>query len=377
MGFSDHNRTLLAGIPPTLPPQDRALSWGYSVCLHTLALAMAALATVPLRELPQAPATVYRMEFLLSEPHNQTDRVAQSNPQDAADPVPPQETAAPAKDLSPSPSMHSTFSEMVEQAPLDAPPIVQRTRHSPTPATRVQEPTDSFSTTHDSVPAKSPMPIERQNETIAPIAESYQPASPFPSEPVEPSAMSAAAQAIYAEPPSHTPSEPSLNPVEAIANLTPVSAIVPMSTRNGDSSSPPTDPAPAIDSHTEVSGSPLASPAETVAINHPPITQSVSARSQYEWLMELLRQRIIRFQAYPHQARMQGWEGIVVVKTVIAADGSLVDAVVTKSSGYGALDEDAVRLMRRVCPVHLPQNLGKSKIAVLVPIRYRLDKLGS
>jgi TonB family protein len=50
-----------------------------------------------------------------------------------------------------------------------------------------------------------------------------------------------------------------------------------------------------------------------------------------------------------------------------------LDAVVTKSSGYGALDEDAIRLMRRVCPVRLTQDLGKSKIAVMVPIRYRLD----
>ena len=80
-------------------------------------------------------------------------------------------------------------------------------------------------------------------------------------------------------------------------------------------------------------------------------------------------------QAYPHLARMQGWEGIVVVRTTIDSDGSLVDAVVTKSSGYGALDEDALKLMHRVCPIHLPQDLGKPQIAVLIPIRYRLDRL--
>lgn len=78
-------------------------------------------------------------------------------------------------------------------------------------------------------------------------------------------------------------------------------------------------------------------------------------------------------QAYPHLARRQGLEGIVVVKTTINSDGGLVEAVVTKSSGYGALDEDALKLMHRVCPIHLPQDLGKSQIAVLIPIRYKLD----
>lgn len=91
--------------------------------------------------------------------------------------------------------------------------------------------------------------------------------------------------------------------------------------------------------------------------------------------MELLRRQILSLQAYPHMARMQGWEGIVVVKTTIRSDGSLVDAIVTKSSGYDALDEDALKLMHRVCPIHLPQDLGKSQIAVLIPIRYKLDRL--
>lgn len=389
MPFQNHNRTaLLPGTPPTLPPQDQALSWAYSVCFHTLALAVAAVATVPLRNVPQAPAPVYRMEFILSDPNNRAGQVASSDPQGAADPVPLQEAADPTKDLSPSPSMHSTFSEMMEHAAVDAPPTVQRTRRRATPASRMQEPTDVSSTAHDPVSTTSPMPIEQQSETTTPIAESYQPASPFPSEPVKHSAMSAATQATvppaaetsantshdYAEPSSHVPPEPSPNPVEAIANVTPVSAIVPMSTHNGDSSSPPTDPAAAIDSQTGVTGSPLASSTEAVAVNHPAVTQSVSARSQYAWLMDLLRRRIISLQAYPGQARMQGWEGVVVVKTTINSDGNLLDAVVTKSSGYGALDEDALTLMRRVCPLHLPQDLGKSQIAILIPIHYKLDR---
>ncbi|MCS6897152.1 MAG: energy transducer TonB [Nitrospira sp.] len=89
--------------------------------------------------------------------------------------------------------------------------------------------------------------------------------------------------------------------------------------------------------------------------------------------MDLLRNRILSLQAYPHQARTRGWEGVVVVKATINKDGNLVNAVVARSSGYSVLDDDAVRLMYRACPLHLPQDLGKSAITVVIPIRYRLD----
>src|SRR5262249_23886654 len=168
----------------------------------------------------------------------------------------------------------------------------------------------------------------------------------FPTEAIERSEMSPAAQ-VEARP---TP--------ETMANVTPTSAIAPPSSHDGESSSsPPTDQAPVLDSQTGSSGSHPVSPTETVAMNSPTMTRTVPPKSQYGWLMELLRRRIMSLQAYPHLARMQGSEGIVVVRTTINSDGGLVDAVVTKSSGHGALDEDALRLMHRVCPIHLPQDL--------------------
>jgi len=114
---------------------------------------------------------------------------------------------------------------------------------------------------------------------------------------------------------------------------------------------------------------------QSVGMNRPTMTQAVSAKSQYGWLAELLRRRTMSLLAYPHLARTQGLEGIVVVRTTINSEGDLVNAVVTKSSGYGALDDDALKLMHRVCPIRLPQELGKPQITVSIPIRYRLDRL--
>jgi periplasmic protein TonB len=365
MAFSDHNLTLPADISPTFQPRYRVVSWGCSFCFHAVALAVAA---VLLRELPKAPTPVYRMEILLSDPQAETDQVTPFDPQGEDDPATPPETTALTEDSSPvvppSPSIRSASSEMVEQHALSEPSIVQRRVQHVTPVPQAQQATGLSSPASDPAPIGSPMPLERQIETVAPVNESYRPASVFPSETTERSGMTPAAQ-VAARPAT-----------EAIANVAPTSAIVPLSPHDGDSSSsPPTDPAPVIDSQTGSSGSPTASPAETVAMNHPAITRTIPTKSQYGWLTELLRRRIMSLQAYPRMARMEGWEGIVVVRTIINSDGSLVEAVVTKSSGYGALDEDALKLMHRVCPIHLPQDLGKSQIAVLIPIRYRLNRL--
>lgn len=356
MAFLDHNRTLLADIPLAVQSQDRALSWACSVCFHTMALAVAAVAAVQLREVPQAPTPVYRMEFLLTDPQSEADQTASSDPLSSADPVTPQETAALTEDSSPvvshpSPPAQASSAEAVEPHPVSEPSNVQRTEPYAPPATPARHKTDMPPPASDPVPIDSPMPIERLIETVESVVESYRPAAVPPSEAEASPATETIAKTVHdhAKLSSPVPPELSQNPVKAI------DSVASLSPHNGDSASlPPTD---------------------TVAMNHPTITRTVPAKQHLAWLMELLRRRIMSLQAYPRLARTQGWEGVVIVRTTIDSDGSLVDAVVTKSSGYGDLDEDALKLMHRVCPIHLPQDLGKSQIAVLIPIRYRLDKL--
>jgi len=347
MAFLDHNHALLADIPPAIQSQDRALSWACSVCFHTVALAVAA---VLLRELPQTPTPVYRMEFLLTDPHSEADQATSPDPQSSADSVAPQETTALTEDSSPvvpppSPSTQSASAEVVEPHP-------QTTKRS--------------SATSDPVPINSPMPLERQIETIDPVTESYRAAAVPPSEAEGSPAMETIAKNVHdhTKRSPHVPPDLSQDRGETTADAAPSSSIA-----------PPTDTAPVSDSSAGSSGSPTDSPTDTVAMNHPTITRTVPTKQHLGWLMELLRRRIVNLQAYPRLARTQGWEGIVVVRTTINSDGSLAEAVVTKSSGYGDLDEDALKLMHRVCPIHLPQDLGRSQIAVLIPIRYRLDRL--
>lgn len=358
MAFSDQTPTLLAGIPPALPRQDRALSWACSVCFHTLALAVAAVA---LRGLPPAQAPVYRMEILLSDTQSEVDQAAPSDSQAEAGSARDQEIADLLEDSSRvlaslSPPVRSASEAVVKQQPLSESPVDPRPAQHTTPAAAAPEATAVASTSGDPFPVERSTPIERRTETLDSGNEPDRP-SPRPSETIE-QAKTATATSSAQEPPAKNFD----NHVET-------------SPQREASSSPPADPAPIVDSQTGSSGSPTASSAETVALNHPTMTRTGPAKSQYGWLAELLRRRTMSLLAYPHLARIQGLEGIVVVRTTINSDGSLVDAVVTKSSGYGALDEDALKLMHRVCPIRLPQDLGKSQIAVLIPIRYRLDRL--
>jgi protein TonB len=205
-----------------------------------------------------------------------------------------------------------------------------------------------------------PSAAQEVSEPLASVNEPDPPVSPSPPEAIKQAELTTAMD---------SPPEPIAKNLDDHAESSP---------QREDSSSTTTDPTPRTSMSTPQTGaasSPTASPSESVASDHPAMTQSVSTRSQYAWLLELLRRRIISLQkTYPRSASMQGWEGVVVVKATIDQDGSLVDAVVTKSSGYGDIDEDALKLMHRVCPVRLPQDLGKPQIAVMIPIRYRFDQ---
>ena len=101
--------------------------------------------------------------------------------------------------------------------------------------------------------------------------------------------------------------------------------------------------------------------------------QSIPAAKQdYGWLREALWHRIEKFKRYPHLARSNRWEGIVLLEAVINNSGQLIDLRVAESSGYAILDEEAMEVLRKSCPIHLPHPLGRTDVTVRVPISYKL-----
>lgn len=97
-----------------------------------------------------------------------------------------------------------------------------------------------------------------------------------------------------------------------------------------------------------------------------------AVKADYGWLAESLRRRLAELKRYPSAARLNGWEGKVVLRAVIRADGHLSEVKVHRSSGYESLDNAAMEAIRLVCPLHMHQPLGTSEVAVYVPMVYSL-----
>lgn len=97
-----------------------------------------------------------------------------------------------------------------------------------------------------------------------------------------------------------------------------------------------------------------------------------SVKVDHSWLAESLRRRLAEIKRYPSAARLNGWEGKVVLRAVIRADGHLSEVKVHRSSGYEALDNAAMEAIRLVCPLHMHQPLGTAEVAVYVPMVYSL-----
>lgn len=376
---------------PTYQPRHLLSAWGVSFCIHAIVLASAVSF---LHDLPRLQPPVYHMEFLLTDPKS------------VADAATSHEATTVTEHSSPTVPSHSratstSSTHVIEQHALTETSIVQQSVNHVTTAAVEQRDMSPSATASDSTPVASPTPIERHVETLPPVIESRRPATMNTSQAVERPFMTASPQ-VAASPTAETitkslqddmahPSPPtsglSQNAAETAGSPSSNSASSLSSSPDEHSvSSQPTGQSFVTASQTDSqttdsssppsqmdSGSPTATPQQTLVMNHPPITRTIPSRSDYGWLKDLLKRRIMSLQAYPRLARMQGWEGIVVVRATIKNDGSLLDAVVTESSGYASLDEDALKLMQRACPIRLQHDLGQSHIEVMIPVHYRLE----
>lgn len=80
-----------------------------------------------------------------------------------------------------------------------------------------------------------------------------------------------------------------------------------------------------------------------------------------------------RHRLYPESAVERGWQGRVTVRLAFDADGSIAVALVQRSSGYGALDQQAVEMLRKAAALTpLPPALRSREFSVDVPVLFEL-----
>lgn len=116
-----------------------------------------------------------------------------------------------------------------------------------------------------------------------------------------------------------------------------------------------------------------ASPAVEHRVVQERLVRHREIHADYGWLSDALWRRIEELKRYPAQAKVNHWEGKVVVEAVIRDDGEVVALSIAESSGRAVLDQEAMAVMKKASPLALKHPLGKPRVTIFVPISYRLD----
>lgn len=84
-----------------------------------------------------------------------------------------------------------------------------------------------------------------------------------------------------------------------------------------------------------------------------------------------VRLALARHFRYPLLARRHGWQGDVLLAVAVAADGSLGEPTVLRSSGHAVLDRAAVEALTRIPTLSWAPGTA---FTLQLPVHYRLEK---
>lgn len=74
---------------------------------------------------------------------------------------------------------------------------------------------------------------------------------------------------------------------------------------------------------------------------------------------------------YPEEARRWSWSGTALVRVLVGSDGSLRDIAIAHTSGFQALDQQALQMVGRVRKASwIPEPLRGRDVTVKVPIGF-------
>lgn len=133
----------------------------------------------------------------------------------------------------------------------------------------------------------------------------------------------------------------------------------------------PADPPPAV-----TAPSPPIEPTPKPIVESPPKPVAVSqdldaARNSYG--SQLFRE-LAKYKQYPRLAQMKGWQGIVKLELQMDASGNVASSNILESSGYEALDKQALEMLRKATPLPLPPEALRGKeFKIVIPIAFKME----
>ena len=106
----------------------------------------------------------------------------------------------------------------------------------------------------------------------------------------------------------------------------------------------------------------------------PRIDDGAVFRSDLAGYGESFGRWLARHRSYPRMAQIRGWQGQVEVRVHVAKKGSVIDVVVTRSSGFEVLDRQALDMVKQADPLpDLPNSLKGQEFTLDIPITFRLE----
>ena len=334
----------------TLSPdgQYRLQGWVVSALFHGLALTV--VLGLMAQAKPVVPKEAFKWDVALVEPQRIPETL-QGDIKPAQEPAKP--TPRPAV---PSPSQPQMVTQEVQTREVT--PVVQREIRQVVEMSQPIQQTVAVQTKAEAVPPVREQRSAEVQQATESVVESVAPVVQHEAVTAEPAITATPMQRAVTQP---VTTEATVHPVEARAVET---ASV---TRDPDLPASPVSAAAAVSEK----------PAEPVMRESAPqvamaTRPTPAVKVDHGWLAESLWRRVAELKRYPSSARLNGWEGKVVLRVVIRADGHLADVRIQKSSGYDALDRAALETIRLACPLHMKHELNAPEVAMNLPIVYSL-----
>lgn len=96
---------------------------------------------------------------------------------------------------------------------------------------------------------------------------------------------------------------------------------------------------------------------------------TIAARDRYR---NTLWGAIEKHKQYPRIAQMRGWQGEAIVELLLDGSGKLKSKKIIQSSGYDALDKQALDMVEKAAPFPTPPY--GSSFSIKVPIPFKLEE---
>jgi protein TonB len=374
---------------PSWQSKQALKGWGASLMLHAC-LVLAALGFMPkMAVLVQQEPFTWNVALVEAQPVESTGQEA-APPEQAqpAPPVKPPRQSVRAVQPASQPVQRQVETRVAQQpVQREVPPVVETVKPAPQMQPRqeivqVQPKQSEPQEIQRSEPVMQAATPAEVKQELAPAIEN----TVLESTPV-------AAQSYEAHPVATVPPVVETKPEPVLSASAPVTPSAPMSKQESARAAS----APMMEAVSTVGEPSVPTPpalAETVTTAPPPVETAqqdpatmsehqvvasavmpkAASKADNKWVADSLMRRVIELRHYPSTAKLNGWEGKVVLKVSIRPDGHLKGVEVVESSGHDTLDQAAIEVVRRACPLHMKEEVTAPLVVMKLPVVYKLSR---